>query len=139
MSSRERLRILAFALVAGPTVVACAWRIASSARRLGFDALLAGLRARSAHPLPSWLARPERLAETVEKLLPVLPPRSYGLCLRRSLILLELWSRCGLKLHLGFRLTSPDRAGHAWITATAKDGRRLQASGPLDTVPAFEL
>ena len=134
-------RKAAFALRAAPLVVATAWRVARLERRLGFGELLAELRARGRRPLPARLAHPEWLAGTVERLLFALPPRGCGPCLRRSLILLELWSRCGLepKLHLGFRLQAVERDGHAWLTATASDGSTLRASGPQGTEPAFEL
>ena len=51
--------------------------------------------------------------------MPILPPWRMGRCLKRSLLLLALWSRCGLavKLHLGFRPSSGGPLeGHAWIT-----------------------
>lgn len=141
MRAEEKLRRGGFALLATPLVVATGWRIARLDRRLGFESLLARLRAGSERPLPRWLARPEALAETVEKLLGVLPPRRYGVCLRRALVLFGLWSRCGLRptLHLGFRLQAPERDGHAWLTARARDGSPLQVSGPLDFAPTFEV
>jgi hypothetical protein len=130
-----------FFLAAAPWVVAAAWRLARRDRAVGFGRLVEAQRQGGVRPLPSWLARPEWLAGTLERLLPLLPPRRYGPCLKRALVLLELWTRCGLAptLHLGFDLRSPERHGHAWLTATAADGRRLQVSGPLATVPAFEL
>jgi hypothetical protein len=134
-------RKIGFALAATPLVLATGWRVARLERRLGLGALIDELRGARRRPLPAWLARPEWLAGTLERLLGVVPPRRYGRCLRRALILLELWSRCGLEptIHLGFRLRTPERDGHAWITATAADGSRLQASGPLDSEPAFQL
>ena len=135
------LRKVVFAAAATPLVVATALRIARLERRLGLGDLLSELRVRGRRPLPRWLARPEWLAGTVERLLPALPPRDCGICLRRGLILLELWTRCGLEptLHLGFRLQAPERDGHAWLTARASDGSPLQVSGPNGTEPAFEL
>jgi len=136
-----RARRGAFVLLATPLVLATGWRVARLEVALPFGELIAALRARRASPLPAWLADPAGLAETVEKLLGILPPRRCGLCLRRALLLLELWSRCGLepKLHLGFRLQAPDRDGHAWLTATTARGEPLQVSGPQDYAPAFEL
>jgi hypothetical protein len=130
-----------FAAAATPLVVATALGVARRHRRLALGPLLVELRARGRRPLPRALARPEWLAGTVERLLPLLPPRALGPCLRRSLILLELWSRCGLepRLHLGFRLESPERDGHAWLSATGADGADLRVSGPHGTRPAFEL
>jgi hypothetical protein len=133
-------RKAAFFLAAAPVVVATSRRVALLEREMGLGRLLDRLREPD-RPLPARLARPEWLAGTVERLLPLLPPRHCGPCLRRSLILLELWTRCGLepRLHLGFRLQSPDRNGHAWLTAVGADGGVLRASGPNGTEPAFEL
>lgn len=137
----ERFRRYAFGMLALPLVVGSARRIAALDRERSFGQLIVDLRDAGRRPLPHWLARPNRLAETVERLLPLLPPRHYGSCLRRSLVLLDLWTRCGLRptLHLGFDISTPERRGHAWLTATTADGRLLQVSGPLDTRPAFEL
>ena len=54
----------------------------------------------------------------VNRLLRVLPPRGLRPCFKRSLLLLDLWSRCGLepRLHLGLRRREDRREGHAWIT-----------------------
>jgi len=141
MTSRLRLRRLGFELMAAPLVLSTGWRIARRDRRLGFGAQLEAARAAGRRPLPRWLARPSGLAGAVERLLALTPPRRYGVCLRRALILLELWSRCGLapKLHLGFQLEKADRQGHAWLSALDADGSELRVSGPLDYVPTFEL
>jgi hypothetical protein len=136
-----RVRRGAFILLAAPLVLTTGWRVARQEAMLPFGELTAALRARRARPLAGWLANPAGLAETVEKLLPVLPPQRCGVCLRRALILLELWSRCDLAptLHLGFRLQAPERDGHAWLTATTPGGELLQVSGPRVYEPAFEL
>lgn len=130
-----------FALVAAPLVVLAALRVSALSRRHGFGALIEALRRGRERPLAPWLARPEELAAVVERLLVALPPHDHGRCLRRALIVLELWSRCGLEpvLHLGFRIDSPSRAGHAWLTATTAHGAPLRLSGPLETRPLFEL
>ncbi len=73
-----------------------------------------------------------RVAQGVlERLLLFLPPYRTGRCVKRSLILLELWSRCGLdpRLHLGFQA----RYGHAWVT-TGDAG--LETFCPPDVVEA---
>jgi hypothetical protein len=129
-----------FATAAAPTVLAAALRVARLERSRGLGALVEAIR-RGGPPLPPRLARPVWLAGTVERLLPVLPPYGYGPCLRRALVLLDLWTRCGLEptLHLGFRLQSAAPDGHAWITARGAAGELLQASGPNGTQPAFEL
>lgn len=61
---------------------------------------------------------PAAALPVVEALLPVLPPLGAGRCLKRSLLLLDLWSRAGLEpeLHLGYRRGSASERGHAWIT-----------------------
>lgn len=141
MVATNRVGRTLFALVAAPLVVLTALRVSFLSRRRGFGALIEALKSRRARPLSPWLARPAELAGVVERLLVTLPPRDHGLCLRRALIVLELWSRCGLEptLHLGFRFERPERDGHAWVTARGADGSALQVSGPLDSRPAFEL
>jgi hypothetical protein len=131
----------AFTLRSAPTLIAAGRRVAAADRRLGFGALVASLRAPGAPALPRVLAEPARLAAAVDRLLFLLPPREYGRCLRRSLLLLDLWSRCGLapRLYVAFRTDHPDRRGHAWVTAEGADGARFAASGPLDDAPVFEL
>jgi hypothetical protein len=130
-----------FATAAAPAVIASAVRVARLERSRGLGALVGEIRRGGRPPLPRALARPVWLAGTVERLLPVLPPYGYGPCMRRALVLLDLWTRCGLEptLHLGFRLRSVERDGHAWITARGADGSVVQASGPNGTDPAFEL
>ena len=141
MEKNDRVRRGAFILLAAPVVLATGRRVARLEATLPFGELIVALRARRASPLPRWLANPAGLAETVEKLLAVLPPQRCGVCLRRALVLIELWSRCGLAptLHLGFRLEAPRRDGHAWLTAFSPEGAELRVSGPLDSLPTFEL
>ena len=129
-----------FLLAILPALLAAAVRLARRERRLPFDALVEELRAAGrARPLPALLARPELLAGAVERLLPWLPPRGHGPCLKRALLLLELWSRCGLevRLHLGFRAGSGAVEAHAWLTATGPDGAVHRASAANDHSEAF--
>lgn len=119
------MKELAFALVAWPLVVRAALRARRHVGRLPLDEAVERLR--SVPPLPSWLRRPRPLAALSDRLLPFLPPYGYGPCYRRSLLLLDLWGRCGLEptLHLGVQpgqgasLTAPasERELHAWVTA----------------------
>jgi hypothetical protein len=128
-----------FLLAVFPAVLAAALRLARHERRLAFDTLVAELRAAGRRrPLPARLAHPERLAGAAERLLAWLPPRGYGRCLKRALLLLELWSRCGLevRLHLGFRAEGGGEA-HAWLTATGPDGAVHRASAANDHPEAF--
>ena len=82
--------------------------------RLPYDRLVRELR--DASRLPAAAADPVALARAVGRLAPVLPPWGMGLCLKRALLLVHLWARCGLepRLHLG---VFADRRGHAWVTA----------------------
>ncbi len=89
-----------------------------------FDHTVARLRRGRAFP-PS-LSDPALHLRTVNRLLLYLPPWRMGRCLKRSLLLVHLWSRCGLhpRLHLGMYA---GRGGHAWITAGSV------SSGPVGT------
>lgn len=137
----NRVEKATFAVIATPVVFAASARVARLRRRLGLGPLVTEIRSAGRRPLPRWLARPLWLAGTVEQWLPVLPPYGYGPCLKRALILLDLWSRCGLTptLHLGFRARSLEPGGHAWISAEGADGVLFRASGPNGTQPVFDL
>jgi hypothetical protein len=71
----------------------------------------------------------------LERLLPLLPPYGTGRCVKRSLLLLDLWSRAGLdpELHLGLA-AGEDRRGHAWITT--REGV-LETYRPADIVETY--
>lgn len=67
----------------------------------------------------------------VDRLLPWLPPYRLSPCTKRSLLLLDLWSRCGLDpvLHVGIAGEASQRRAHAWVSA---------AIAPIDPVtPAY--
>ena len=108
-------------LLAGPVVVVAALKVARlerPGRAMELPQLLTALR--GAGRLPQPLARPECLVRATRRFLPWLPPRGMQACLKQSLILLDLWARCGLpgRLHLG--IAGGSRAagrGHAWATA----------------------
>ncbi len=72
----------------------------------------------------------------LERLLPLLPPYGVGRCVKRSLLLLDLWSRAGLRpsFHLGLREAAGKRGGHAWITTG--DGA-FETYRPPDVLEAF--
>jgi hypothetical protein len=55
---------------------------------------------------------------------------------KRSLFLLDLWSRAGLapSFHLGLRGAAGDRGGHAWITT--REGA-FETYRPPDVIEAF--
>jgi hypothetical protein len=82
--------------------------------------LQAAPRLREGRKLPLSLRSPWRLAAVADRLLWALPPWSLGPCLKRSLVLLEVWSRCGVeaRLHLGLRREAAGVwEGHAWLSA----------------------
>lgn len=87
------------------------------------------------------LRQPEDWRGLVERLLPLLPPFRYRACLRRSLLLLDLWSRCGcdVRLVLGWRPGTGEeqRFGHAWVETTG-DGHQHRTP-TLGYPSTFEL
>ena len=126
--------------VALPVVLRAAWRTRRLARRHPLRELPDALRAVPPLRLALLRRHPAWLDGTLARLLPLLPPRGYGRCLKRSLILLDLWSRCGLRpvLHLGVRRPGQDPLqGHAWVSTgdpaldrrTGPDGWREMWSG----------
>lgn len=128
-----------FFVSAVPALLRAAFRVVAC-RRLPFDE--AAARLRTVPPFAwGWMRQPELLAASVDRVLVLLPPWTYGRCLRRSLLLLDLWSRCGLdpRLHLGFgRERSDPRRGHAWLSA--RDGRGRDLLTPSHGFPeAFTL
>jgi len=114
-------------------------RIMALARRGPFDEVLERLRAGPAFRGP--LADPLVHARVVSRLLPVLPPWRMGVCMKRSLVLLHLWSRCGLapRLHLGFRPPAGGRwDGHAWLS-TGDPSIDALWPAPEGFIEAFDL
>jgi hypothetical protein len=111
------------------------WRL-HRASRLPFDRLVDELR--RGKPLAGALADPILHLRVASRLLPVLPPWRMGRCMKRSLLLLHLWSRCGLApcLHLAVALDGGGLQGHAWLTAEV-DGSTLSAGSSDGRVEAF--
>lgn len=112
-----------FAAAALPALVRAAWRVARALRQTPIDQLPDRLRAVPLFAAPPfaapWLRRPADLDAVAARLLPLLPPYGAGRCLKRSLLLLDLWARCGLapRLHLGARRPGEGAlAAHAWVT-----------------------
>jgi hypothetical protein len=89
-----------------------------------------------AQPLPAPIRDPAGFLRLVNGLLPLLPPRGLRPCLKRSLLLLDLWSRCGLapRLHIGMRRSQDQREGHAWVTVA---GRPDLCACETDYIDAF--
>ncbi len=118
----------AFFALATPAVIQATIRLARHRNR-AFDELARQMR--QSRPFRfRWLRNPRYLAATVARLEPLLPPRGYGSCFKRSLLLLDLWTRCGLEptLHLGAVSDRKDRRFHAWVT-TPDDGPRTSNRG----------
>ncbi len=111
-----------FALRALPALLEAAVTVRRATAATPIHQLPALLRA-AGRPLPPALRRPDELAALADRLAPLLPPRRLGPCLRKALILLVLWSRCGLspRLHLGARKRGQERPDfHAWVSAGEK-------------------
>jgi hypothetical protein len=101
------------------------WRVQRGSR-LPFDRLVEELR--KGERFGAALADPDLHLRVVFRLSPVLPPWRMGRCMKRSLLLVNLWSRCGLApcLHLGLPPLGEGLLGHAWLTAES-EGRVLWA------------
>ena len=89
-------------------------------------------------PFKGALADPNLHLRVVSRLLTGLPPPHMGRCMKRSLLLLHLWSRCGLApcLHLGVARLGEGLLGHAWLTAES-GGRTLRAGSSDGQREAF--
>ncbi len=83
---------------------------------MDLEELVGKLRASPTSSIPLDLDLVEAI---LERLLPVLPPWRTGRCVKRSLMLLDLWSRAGLtpRFHLGFLEAREGRTGHAWVSS----------------------
>lgn len=112
-----------------PLVVGSAIRL-NLAHGRPLDQLAATLR--NVPLLPRPLRRPAHLMAGLEALLRWLPPRGMRSCLKRSLLQLDLLSRCGQRprLHVGARSGAPGD-GHAWVTV---DGDPLATAAGAETM-----
>lgn len=140
----DHLSRAAFFLLALPALLRASVRVATLERRLPLDALVGRLRRTRPFLLAPLRRRPEWLLASLDRVLALLPPRGYGRCLKRSLFLLDLWSRCGLapRLHLGVRRDDQrEHEAHAWITVTPPPGSPASDLGtsPEGYAEAFEL
>ena len=123
-----------FFFAALPALFRAAGRVAHGSRRLPLDVQVERLRDTSPFRI-RWLARPRYLAGCVDRLLRLLPPRDHGICFRRSLHLLDLWSRCGLEpeLRLGIQGDQELREGHAWVVCRHDPEIRTSSHGYTET------
>jgi hypothetical protein len=119
-----------------PAVVAASIRAWWLYRRLPLDQACRALV--EVQPLPRLLRNPAGCLRLVNHLLRLLPPRGLRPCFKRSLLLLDLWSRCGLapRFHLGVRRSLDRREGHAWVTVA---GRPDLCAGETGYIEAFVL
>ncbi len=99
-----------------PWIGLAAARVSAGFRRYSLDELPARLS--SVTRLPEVLRDPHLIVAIVDRALRFLPPHRMGRCLKRSLLLLDLLSRCGLEpeFHLGLGFDGDIRLCHAWIT-----------------------
>jgi len=118
---REVARSPALYLAVLAEVVAAAVLLHGEWGRHPFDRLVERLRGESSRS--GGRRRVERAwaqARVAARLVRLVPPWGMGPCLKRSLILLRLWSRAGVgvRIHLGFRPPAGGAApqGHAWLS-----------------------
>jgi len=138
LNPRSMAGLLPHLRAAGYLCVAAS-RLTTLARKLPFDEVL--VRLREGRKFLGPLADPLVHARVVNRLLPLLPPWRMGVCMKRSLLLLHLWSRCGLapRLHLGFRpSTEGPWDGHAWLS-TGDPSIDALWPAPEGFTGAFEL
>ena len=107
----------AFFVAALPAVGRAALRLSWLSKHRDLRQVADRLRAVE-HWSGSYLANPRYLDASVGRLVKLLPPRRFGPCLKRSFLLLDLWSRCGLepRIHIGTRKQGGEQMFHAWVT-----------------------
>ena len=132
----ETRGVMAARFVTPLVVIVAAMRVAWWCRRLPLDQLV--VRIRQVPVLPESLRCPEKFQKLVNQWYRWLPPRGFRPCLKRSYLLLDLWSRCGLdpKFHLGIRTGENSREGHAWLTVEGFDGAENLEEGYEETFVA---
>ncbi len=118
----DLLRKGLFAVVALPVLLRASLRLSRLDRHHGLEELAE----RMARVRPwrlAWLSNPHHLDACVRRFAGFLPPRRLGSCLKRSLLLLDLWSRCGLhpRIHLGVASTGDGHSFHAWVSVPGKE------------------
>jgi len=102
-------------IVATVAVIFAGFRVARIEKNSRFDEMIEYLRA---HP-PMIRCDPRAAGLVIGRLLRWITPRRMGSCMKRSLILLHLWSGEGIeaRLHLGVISGSAEQAkGHAWLS-----------------------
>lgn len=93
-------------------------------------------RGRQGRLLATELQHPEWFGWLVWRLGRWLPPARMGSCLRRSLLLYDLWQRCGVQavLHIGVQVESGRRRAHAWLSCDRPELARY-CGAPAATEP----
>ncbi len=130
---REQVAKATFLVVALPAVLRAALRLSWLNRRCDLDQLADRLRA--VRPwITSYLANPHYLGGSAWRLLSLLPPQNFGPCLKHSLLLLDLWSRCGLepRIHIGTMRADGELKFHAWVTLPGNDLPEPDVSGYVE-------
>jgi len=129
--SRTAATLVIARAIAALVIARAAMRLAVLERSLPLDVLVEHLR--EAPRLRGRLADPHLYPPLVDRMLRWLPPhRRLGRCVKRSLLLLELWSRCGLAptFHYGVGHDADGkRRAHAWLGDVPDD---LTAGDPGD-------
>ena len=112
-----------FFLLALPSVIRAAWRVHRLEPGSGLPDLVDRLRRVKPWRF-AFLNNPAYLEASVGRLAVLLPLRGLGPCMKRSLVLLDLWSRCGvdLRFHLGMAQSGDERRLHAWVTCPQRSG-----------------
>ena len=121
---RELCAKAIFFIAALPAVLRASLRLTRLNR--GCDLRQLADRLRAVEPWGrAYLANPPYLEASVSRLVRVLPPLRFGPCIKRSFLLLDLWSRCGLepRIHLGTRKRDGEHQFHAWVTVPGSDRR----------------
>ena len=119
---RELSTKAAFFVAALPAVLRAARRLVRLNRQCDLRELADRLRA--VEPWEdSYLANPRYLDASVSRLVKLLPPRNFGPCIKRSFLLLDLWSRCGLepRIHIGTHKQEGEHRFHAWVTVAGRE------------------
>lgn len=118
-----------FAALALPALLRASIRLNILDRRHPLDEV-----ARRMANVGSWrlpvLCNPRYLEACVQRFAGPLPPRRFGPCLKRSYLLLDLWSRCGLRPRIHLGAAAADDGGrnfHAWITVPSDQAASVPA------------
>lgn len=114
-----------FACIVSPALVRAVLRLAWLDRRHDLEELAERMTRVRPWRL-AWLDNPRYLAACAQRVAGLIPGRGFGPCLERSLLLLDLWSRCGLhpRIHLGaLSAGEAEHRFHAWVSLPLDETR----------------